>query len=70
MIQFIEKHKKLEEQKRLIDLAHEQRSHTMETRITEGLENAKKKMERDLKLRALNVMKKHELLEKRVDRFN
>ena len=49
-----------------LDMANEMRSHSNETRISEGVIKARIKMERQLKLRALNVMKKHELVEKRV----
>ena len=66
MIEFIEKHKKLEYQKRATDLANEQRSSIMENKTSEGVIKARIKMKTEQKLKAMNVMKKHELLEKRV----
>lgn len=67
MLLFIEKHKRLEEQKHLIDLANERRSRSKEMNLNDNIDQAKIKMERQLMLRALNVKKKHELLEKRVN---
>lgn len=66
MLNFIEKHKKLEEQKYLLDLANEQRSQSKELNLNNNIDQAKIKVERQLMLRAMNVKKKHELLEKRV----
>ncbi len=66
MLMFIEKHKRLEEQKHLIDVANERRRHSNELNLNNNIDQAKIKVERQLMLRALNVKKKHELLEKRV----
>ena len=67
MIAFIEKHRKLEEQKRAIDMMNYQRKASMDNKINEAVSNARLKMQTELKLKALNVIKKHELIDKRVN---
>jgi len=65
MLQFIEKHKKLEFQKLQMDMAGEQQKQIIESKLSEGVLNARMKQADELQKKAQNVMIKHDLLRKR-----
>ena len=66
MIHFVEKHKKLEEQKRIMGLAAENKKQVFETQMNDGIIRAKMKSENEIMRKAQNVVKKHEFMEQRV----
>jgi len=68
MLQFMEKHKKLEDQNHIMDMAADQRKQIFESKLSEGVLNARMKQADELQKKAQNVMIKHDLLSKRAMR--
>ena len=66
MLQFVEKHRKIEEQKRMMGLAAENKKQIFESQLNEGVIKARMKSENEMMRKAQNVLKKHEFLDKRV----
>ena len=66
MIHFVDKHRKLEEQKRMMELAADNKKQIFETQLNEGVIKARMKSENQLMRKAQNVLKKHEFIDKRV----